>query len=244
VTRQDRSAMLRPGHPYHGRLAWRTICYRMQYRKAVERGRRKGGRFEAVMMRLGGTTPKPVRAVSDNVRRLTNPREPTVRAAKRVPGPSQATPFTTCRASARSAPALTQPVIRESQQRRPLYRNRSLEAQSQSRSPSSEARAPIGTLHRPHPARSPPNQRAFRSSRRCRSTPTRTQLPLTPQLRALPCSSGIRIDWRADERSRPADTGCWIAAAWNRVAEADRSEAKTGTTGLVLEAKPADRSAP
>jgi hypothetical protein len=44
-------------------------------------------------------------------RRFTNPREPTDRAAKRVPGPSQATLLTACRASARSAPALTQPVI-------------------------------------------------------------------------------------------------------------------------------------
>jgi len=34
--------------------------------------------------------------------RFTNPREPTARAAKRVPGPSQATPFTARRASERS----------------------------------------------------------------------------------------------------------------------------------------------
>jgi hypothetical protein len=51
--------------------------------------------------RVTGNRPNRVRFQITS-RRLTNPREPTDRAAKRVPGLSQATPFTACRASERS----------------------------------------------------------------------------------------------------------------------------------------------
>jgi len=49
--------------------------------------------------------------VSDNVRRFTNLREVTARSPEEVPGPSQATSFTTCQASTRSVRGVTPSLL-------------------------------------------------------------------------------------------------------------------------------------